>query len=145
MPPLAPNRPLKHHKPHPGIPGVRPRIPWAVRLPWGLQILLLCSKNISNPWVGTNMVLFVPSYEDKWHTMQARIHHFAQNGPSYEDKGHTRLVCGHRCAIIILSHGRPIPFVHYVMGGGWDLYIQRVNASAITARPAWKVTSTYFS
>ena len=30
--------------------------------------------------------------------------------------------------------------VQYVMGGGWDLYIQSVTASALTARPAWEMT-----
>ena len=32
------------------------------------------------------------------------------------------------------------PGSHYVMGGGWELPIQIVTASAATARLAWKVT-----
>lgn len=44
----------------------------------GLQAHLRFSKNCINHRVGSNMVLFVPPSEDKWHTRPACSHHSAQ-------------------------------------------------------------------
>ena len=57
---------------------MRPRLGWSGRLPWGLQTHLWCSKNTSNPWLGSNLALFGLSYEDKGHPRPACSHHSAQ-------------------------------------------------------------------
>ena len=69
----------KHLTFHVGKTEVRPKILWDVRLPWGLQTQLLCSKDTSNPGMWSNMGLFEPSYGDKWLPKPAGSHQSAQN------------------------------------------------------------------
>ena len=46
-----------------GETGVRPRLLCQARPHLGLQAHLWCLKNNSNPWMGSNTALSVPSYE----------------------------------------------------------------------------------
>ena len=68
MPPLVANRPQKHQKHHYSVrkTEVRPRLGCDARHHWGLQNNVWCSRNTSNRWLGINLALFGPSYEDKW-------------------------------------------------------------------------------
>ena len=79
-PSWAANRMLKHRKPRfsQWKTEVRSRAGWNLRLPCNLQVHLWCSKNSSNRWMGSNLALFGPSYEDKWLPIPACSHHLAQ-------------------------------------------------------------------
>ena len=83
-PPRYPNWFLNGRKPQffLGRTEVSPRSLWAGRLPWGLQIHLWCSKNSSNPRLGSVLAPLGPSYEDKVHSRPICTHSSTQMRPS---------------------------------------------------------------
>ena len=153
----------------------------AVRPHLDLQIHLVCSKNTSNPWMGSSLALSVPSYGDKWLPIPACRHHSVQNyanvsihhyHPHYRyhyfyhyrhcthsmwcrNDNFVHTLCGAATTTLYTLYVVPhrqlrsislkLSNVHYVMGGGWDMYTQKCNRIRVNRPTGIESDLTYLT